>query len=71
MITGKNIVLTGASSGIGLETLKLLMGVRPVNDLYIKLKALLPNVVCAGDAVRSGRIADAVHSGFDAAMSIR
>ena len=53
------------------DSVVLSMGVRPVNDLYIKLKALLPNVVCAGDAVRSGRIADAVHSGFDAAMSIR
>jgi 2,4-dienoyl-CoA reductase-like NADH-dependent reductase (Old Yellow Enzyme family)/thioredoxin reductase len=53
------------------DSVVLSMGVRPVNNLYIQLKALLPNVVCAGDAVKSGRIADAVHSGFDAAMSIR
>jgi NADPH-dependent 2,4-dienoyl-CoA reductase/sulfur reductase-like enzyme len=49
----------------------LSMGVRPVDALYRSLKARNVNVYKVGDAVSSGTIADAVHSGYDVAVSIR
>ena len=47
------------------------MGVRPVNGLAAALKGCLSNVYLAGDAVHSGRIADAVHGGYEAAMRVK
>jgi 2,4-dienoyl-CoA reductase-like NADH-dependent reductase (Old Yellow Enzyme family)/thioredoxin reductase len=61
----------GAVERIPADTVVLSMGVRPVNKLYKELKGHMANVVCAGDAVKSGTIANAVHSGYDAAMSIK
>jgi short-subunit dehydrogenase len=50
MITGKNIVLTGASSGIGLETLKILMKGEGNRILAVarhvdNLRGMVPNVI--------------------------
>ena len=50
MITGKNIVLTGASSGIGLETLKILMKGEGNRILAVarhvdNLRGMAPNVI--------------------------
>ena len=50
----------------------LSLGVRPVNALYNELKGRLDNVYLAGDdRVTGGRIATAVHDGYDAAVAIK
>ncbi len=50
----------------------LSLGVRPVNALYNELKDRLDNVYLAGDdRVTGGRIATAVHDGYDAAVAIK
>lgn len=49
----------------------LSMGVRPVDELYSKLKAKGVNVFKAGDAVKTGTISDAVHSAYAVAAGIR
>ncbi len=49
----------------------LAMGVKPQNELYDELKALrCKNVSAVGDAKKSGTIADACHSGYEAAMEV-
>lgn len=62
---------SGIVERIPADTVVLSMGVRPVNKLCGELKGRVANVYPAGDAVKSGTIADAVHSGYNAAMSVK
>ena len=48
----------------------LSMGVRPINHLAVELDGKA-KVVTVGDAVKSGTIASACHSAFDAVMNIK
>ena len=63
-------VKTGTRSTIPAEAVVLSMGVRPVPDLEADLKARGLKVVRVGDAVKSGTIANAVHSAYDTALKI-
>lgn len=72
MINGKNIVITGASSGIGFETLKLLMKGEHNRILAVarhteKLEGLSPNVIPFSCDVGS---ADGVERIFEKAESV-
>ena len=53
------------------DSVVLSLGVRPVHPLLDKLKGKIENLVCVGDAVSSGTIADAVHSAYDACMALK
>lgn len=53
------------------DSVVLSLGVRPVHPLLDQLKGKIENLVCVGDAVSSGTIADAVHSAYDACMKLR
>jgi 2,4-dienoyl-CoA reductase-like NADH-dependent reductase (Old Yellow Enzyme family)/thioredoxin reductase len=64
-------VATEQDEIIHADAVVLSMGVRPVNGLAAALKGCLSNVYLAGDAVHSGRIADAVHGGYEAAMRVK
>ena len=63
-------VKSGARSTIPAEAVVLSMGVRPVPDLEEDLKARGLKVVRVGDAVKSGTIANAVHSAYDTALTV-
>lgn len=64
-------VKTGAKVSLPADAVVLSLGVKPRGELTDKLKALGVNAVAVGDAKKSGTIADACHSAFDAAMSIK
>ena len=53
------------------DSVVLSLGVRSVHPLYEALQGKLERLVCVGDAVRSGTIADAVHSAYDRCMELR
>ena len=62
---------TGVQQKIKADRVVLAMGVRPETALAEKLKDLgLNNVFCVGDAEKSGTIAHACHSAYDAVMKI-
>ena len=62
---------TGVQQKLAADHVVLAMGVRPVNGLAEELKEMgINNVVCAGDAVKSGTIAHACHSAYDTVMEI-
>ena len=63
-------VKTGKQSLIPADAVVLSMGVRPIPDLEEDLKAKGLNVVRIGDAVKSGTIANAVHSAYDTAIAL-
>ena len=63
-------VKSGVRSTMPADAVVLSMGVRPADPLYDALKAKQLNVVRVGDAVKSGTIADAVHSGYEAALTV-
>ncbi|NLO64673.1 MAG: SDR family oxidoreductase [Clostridiales bacterium] len=70
MINGKRIVITGAGSGIGLETLKLLMGankVFAVDKDTSKIEGISPNVSVFQMNVGSKEGVDAI---FDEAIKV-
>jgi 2,4-dienoyl-CoA reductase-like NADH-dependent reductase (Old Yellow Enzyme family)/thioredoxin reductase len=48
----------------------LALGMRSKKNLVRELSGICPNTVVIGDAHHTGRIADAVHAGFDAAISL-
>ena len=63
---------SGAEKTIKADYVVLAMGVRPNDELASELKALrCKNVYVAGDAGKSGTIADACHSAYDVAMKIK
>ena len=62
---------TGQRGSISADAVVLSLGVRPVNGLVSELRELGVNAVAAGDAEKSGTIADACHGAFDAAMNIK
>lgn len=65
------VVATGAKLDLDADYVVLSLGVRPVNNLVRELTVLgLKNVVAVGDALKSGTIADACHSAYDAVMKI-
>ena len=65
-------VKTGKSRFIPAQYLVLSLGVRPTGRLARDLDELsVRRIWRVGDAVKSGTIADACHSAFDAVMSIR
>ena len=63
-------VKTGKQSLIPADAVVLSMGVRPIPDLEKDLKAKGLNVVRIGDAVKSGTIANAVHSAYNTAVAL-
>lgn len=63
-------VKTSHLTRVEADEVVLSMGVRPVNELYCSLKDVMERVCCVGDACKSGKIAHAVHSGYQAAMEI-
>ena len=63
---------SGAHSFLPADEVVLSLGVRPVRgELYEKLRQGLARVYPVGDAVRSGTIADAVHSGYETAIKLQ
>ena len=63
--------MRGGHSFLPADAVVLSLGVRPVRGaLYDELKQLHQRVIPIGDAVQSGTIADAVHSGYDAAIRL-
>lgn len=64
-------VKTGRSGSIAADAVVLSLGVRPVNGLAAELRQLGVRAIAVGDAEKSGTIADACHSAFDAAMNIK
>ena len=63
-------VKTGAHKNLPAEAVVLSMGVRPIPALEEDLKAKGLRVVRIGDAVKSGTIANAVHSAYDTAVAL-
>lgn len=63
-------VRTGAHQNLPAEAVVLSMGVRPIPALEEDLKAKGLNVVRIGDAVKSGTIANAVHSAYNTALTL-
>ena len=62
---------THALVRIPADSVVLSLGVRPVHPLLGELEGKVNNLICVGDAVSSGTIADAVHSAYDACMKLR
>ena len=62
---------THALVRIPADSIVLSLGVRPVHPLLGELEGKVNNLICVGDAVSSGTIADAVHSAYDACMKLR
>ncbi len=62
---------TGQRGSIAADAVVLSLGVRPLNGLVSELRELGVSAVAVGDAEKSGTIADACHSAFDAAMNIK
>ena len=64
-------VKSGAEKKIKADYVVLAMGVRPEDELAKELTALrYKNIYIAGDARKSGTIADACHSAYEVAMKI-
>ena len=64
-------VKTGEGRAIEADWLVLSLGVRPEDSLYKELQELkVVNVYKAGDAMKSGTVADACHSAYETAMKI-
>ena len=63
-------VKTGKRSSIPADAVVLSMGVRPVPDLEEGLKEKGLRVIRIGDAVKSGTIANAVHSAYNVAVTV-
>ena len=61
---------TGKRRELYADNVVLSLGVRPVNGLVKELEDRGIKVIAVGDAKKSGTIADATHSAFDAAMKI-
>lgn len=74
-ITEDSVILedvrTSMLTTVTVDEVVLSLGVRPVNALAKALENQYPYVVTVGDACKSGRIADAVHSAYDAVMRIK
>jgi len=75
-VDGEGVTVEDAHSGerrkIPADYLVLSLGVRPAGDLARQLDKLsVRRIWRVGDAVKSGTIADACHSAFDAAMAIK
>ncbi len=65
-------VRSGATRRIEADYLVLSLGVRPAGDLARELDKLsVTRIWRVGDAVKSGTIADACHSAYDAVMAIK
>ena len=63
-------VKTGAHQNLPAEAVVLSMGVRPIPDLEEGLKEMGLRVIRIGDAVKSGTIANAVHSAYNTAVAL-
>ena len=61
---------TGERKTLPADNVVLSLGVRPVNGLAAELEAKGIKVITVGDAKKSGTIADATHSAFDAVMKL-
>ena len=70
-ITTQGFAGTSMLTTVTVDEVVLSLGVRPVNALAKALENQYPYVVTVGDACKSGRIADAVHSAYDAVMRIK
>ena len=64
-------IKSGEKGFIEADNVVLSLGVRPVDGLVRELEELgVKNVIAVGDAKKSGTIADACHSAYDAVMNI-
>ena len=68
-ITVKDVP-TGEISSIPADVVILSLGVRPECAYGDALESVATHVIAVGDAVKSGRIVDAVTAGFDAGNAI-
>ena len=64
-------VKTGSRSMLQADAVVLAMGVRPDNALYEECKIGFPRVYIIGDAMKSGRIADATTAALDTVLAIK
>lgn len=63
-------VKTGKMYRIDVDLVVLSIGVRPVNQLYNRLKDKRNNVYVVGDALKTGRIANATKTAYDTAVKL-
>lgn len=68
-ITVENVV-TGDLFFMPTDMVVLALGVKPDTKTIQRIKERYPDAICVGDAVRGGRIADAVHSAYVAVNSL-
>lgn len=72
-ITDSYVVIdrgTGAEEKIEADTVVLAAGSRSVNSLYKELKEELPEVYLIGDAFKPAKALDAIHQGYELALTI-
>ena len=73
-ITENSVELEEVKSGnkvvVEVDTVVLSIGVRPVNNLYKELKEVQNNVYVVGDALKTGRIANATKTAYDTAIKL-
>ena len=62
---------SGKRVEIPADSVVLSLGVRPVRPLLDELNGKVEKLVCVGDAVSSGTIADAVHSAYERCCELR
>ena len=62
---------SGKRVEIPADSVVLSLGVRPVHPLLGELEGKVGKLVCVGDAVSSGTIADAVHSAYERCCELR
>jgi len=60
----------GEQSLIPADTVVLSLGARPVNDLAKILEDKVPELYLIGDAVRPGKVTEAIREGFELALKI-
>ncbi len=63
--------VSGELSFMPADAVVLALGVHPDTTGRAEILAAYPNAVCLGDAIHGGRIADAVHSAYDAVDAMK
>lgn len=63
-------IANGHKEHLDAEHIVLSLGVRPNTDIFEDVFAAYPDAMCLGDAIHGGRIADAVHTAYDAVRAL-
>lgn len=61
----------GHTEHLDAEQVVLSLGVRPNTAIFEQVMEAYPDAICLGDAIHGGRIADAVHTAYDAVMALK